>query len=153
MTRDSLDIIILITISYLNLTVNVSTPTIFGGIIMAANQQLESTNQLSTLTLLNETENYHSVVMDDYIVEEHHSVMYLTPATFLGDDSDIDINRIHVVSIQNTLNGDAYWDGSQVIFIPESGYSGPASFEYTIMDKQGRVDTAIVHLTLWQIQR
>lgn len=120
---------------------------------MAANQQLESANQLTSLTLLNESDHDHSIVMDDYVVEEHRSVLYLSPADFLSDDTLIDRHQIHVVSLQKTTSGDAYWDGSQVIFIPESGYSGPASFEYTIMDEQGAIETATVHLTLWQIQR
>lgn len=115
---------------------------------MATNQTYTSTSLLHYQALLNESQSYHAMAVDDYIVEEYEGVVFLSPDNLLSDETLIDYREVHAVSVQNPVHGDAYWDGNQVIFFPESGYSGQASFEYSIMDKQGTLETATVYLTV-----
>ncbi len=92
--------------------------------------------------------NSNPTAQDDQIAGEHASTVYIPPAALLANDTDIDGDTIRGVSLQNAMNGTVHWDGQQVIFEPADGYTGPASFEYTITDDQGGCDSATVNLNI-----
>lgn len=102
---------------------------------MVANQVFELTKQ-------------SAVVVDGYIVEELKSVLYLTPEEIVSHDSPVNSDAIFDLSVQNPVNGEAHWNGQQVIFIPEPGYQGSASFEYALIDRHGQTDSATVYLAI-----
>lgn len=54
----------------------------------------------------------------------------------LANDVDLDDNPIYIVSVSNVTNGTARIDpvGDQVLFTPTPGFTGRASFRYTISD-------------------
>ncbi|WP_246033225.1 Ig-like domain-containing protein [Shewanella canadensis] len=66
-------------------------------------------------------------------------------STILGNDSDPDGDAIEIVSAGNASHGTVSIDAlGNLLFTPEEGYTGPASFDYTITDPSGLVDTATV---------
>ncbi len=76
-------------------------------------------------------------------------------ATLLSNDYDIEDHSFSLTSVQNAVNGsvvenDTNGDGviDSVTFTPDADYNGPATFDYTITDELGAVDTATVHLSV-----
>mgnify|MGYP000508790167 CR=1 FL=1 len=68
--------------------------------------------------------------------------------TLLGNDTDADGDPLSIISVQSAVNGSIALAGGNVVFTPTAGYSGPASFSYTISDGHGGTDTATVSLTV-----
>lgn len=52
----------------------------------------------------------------------------------LQNDSDADGDNLSLESVQDPINGNVGIVGADVVFTPDPGYVGPASFEYTISD-------------------
>jgi len=78
-----------------------------------------------------------------------------TPVTIqasalLANDSDPDGDPISISGANGAVNGSVSFDSqSQAItFTPTAGYSGPASFSYSIADGQGGTDSAQVSLNI-----
>ena len=53
-----------------------------------------------------------------------------------------------MTSVQAPTNGSVSLAGGNVTFTPTAGYSGPASFTYTVSDGHGGSDTATVNVTV-----
>ncbi|MEB3885641.1 Ig-like domain-containing protein, partial [Lyngbya sp. CCY1209] len=67
------------------------------------------------------------------------------PAALLGNDTDPENDTLSIESVSNPSNGTVELDADgNVIFTPESGFTGDATFEYTINDGNGGTDTATV---------
>jgi subtilisin-like proprotein convertase family protein len=64
-----------------------------------------------------------------------------------GNDSDVDYDYLYFVGADNAVNGQVTFDGYAIQFTPAAGFTGWASFEYTITDGQetstGRVDVNV----------
>ena len=114
---------------------------------MAANQALESQYNRDFIMQLRAPANGQKAATEHYIVEELNHVLYLSLSDLLGD-SPVNSDALFDVKLQNPVNGDAYWDGTQVIFIPDLDYHGPASFDLVVMDCQGCLDSATVQLAV-----
>ncbi|RVT40656.1 tandem-95 repeat protein, partial [Sphingobium algorifonticola] len=89
----------------------------------------------------------------DAVNDNGGSTAYETPrsislASLLGNDTDIDGGALSVVSVQNAVNGSVAIVGGNAVFTPTAGYSGAASFTYTVSDGAGGTDTATVALTV-----
>lgn len=71
-------------------------------------------------------------------------------STLLANDNDPDGDPIVITGVNNAVNGSAsYNTASQTVtFIANAGYSGPASFSYSISDGQGGTSSAQVSLTV-----
>ncbi|RTR30088.1 Ig-like domain-containing protein, partial [Shewanella atlantica] len=88
--------------------------------------------------------------LGDQILTQPAHVMEDTAFTFqastiLGNDSDPDGDAIEIISAGNASHGTVSIDAlGNLLFTPEEGYTGPASFDYTITDPSGLVDTATV---------
>ncbi len=89
--------------------------------------------------------------VNDTITGVQNGWVAIAPSTLLSNDSDIDGDQISGVAIGNPVNGQVYFDGTNVVFIPNQGYTGPASFTYTITDGQ-LTDTATVTMNITAIQ-
>lgn len=66
------------------------------------------------------------------------------PASLLGNDRDPDLDPLTIASVQQAVNGSVSMVGGNVVFLPTPGYTGPASFTYTVSDGQGGLATATV---------
>lgn len=60
----------------------------------------------------------------------------------LGNDIDVDGDTLTVIDVIAPINGTAVLLNGLVTFTPKPGYTGPASFNYTISDGNGGTDTA-----------
>lgn len=69
-------------------------------------------------------------------------------ATLLANDSDVEGDTLTVTSVGGGVNGSASLSGTTVTFNPDAGFTGPASFTYTISDSAGGSDTATVSITV-----
>ena len=89
--------------------------------------------------------------LGDQILTQPAQVLEDIPFTFqastiLGNDSDPDGDAIHIISAGNASHGSVKIDAlGNLLFTPEEGYTGPASFDYTITDPDGLIDTATVY--------
>lgn len=94
------------------------------------------------------TKNQAPLAVDDVIPETDATSVVIAPSTLLANDSDPDGDTIEAVDLQDAVNGTVLFDGTNIIFNPDLGYQGPASFTYTIADSNGNTDTATVNLSI-----
>ncbi|SFA77581.1 protein of unknown function [Rhizobium sp. NFR07] len=78
-----------------------------------------------------------------------------TPLTIAGtallaNDNDPDSDPLVITGVSNAVNGSVSYDSTlqTVTFTADAGYSGPASFSYSISDGQGGTSSAQVSLTV-----
>lgn len=92
--------------------------------------------------------NMEPIAGDDFIVGAYHGLLRINPETLLANDEDQDGDVIRGISLFNAVNGAVFWDGLNVIFVADQGYSGTASFEYGITDDNSNFDTAKVTMNI-----
>ncbi|ACJ27228.1 VCBS [Shewanella piezotolerans WP3] len=89
--------------------------------------------------------------LGDQIISNDVMVFEDTPFTFtaesiLANDSDPDGDALSIISVGNAQNGTVSLNADgDIVFTPTAGYTGPASYEYTIEDPDGLTDTATVY--------
>ncbi|WP_371346033.1 cadherin-like domain-containing protein [Ancylobacter sp. IITR112] len=75
--------------------------------------------------------------------------LILSAALLLANDSDADADPLAIVAVGNAVGGTATLDDAgNVLFIPAAGFSGSASFTYTVSDGKGGTDTATVAISV-----
>jgi predicted extracellular nuclease len=80
-----------------------------------------------------------------------NTALTIAPAALLANDEDGDPEvdqTLTIQSVQGGVNGTAALVAGNVVFTPTAGYSGAASFSYTVSDGAGGTDTATVSLTV-----
>ncbi|HTF96068.1 MAG TPA: retention module-containing protein [Cellvibrio sp.] len=70
----------------------------------------------------------------------------INAAVLLANDIDADNDTLSIASVQGAVNGTVTLVGGNAVFTPTTGYTGPASFTYTVSDGRGGFDTATVNL-------
>ncbi|MFO1070301.1 MAG: cadherin-like domain-containing protein [Geminicoccaceae bacterium] len=63
-------------------------------------------------------------------------------AELTGNDRDVDGDGLTVTAVGHATGGTVTIDGGTVVFVADAGFSGNASFEYTVGDGKGGSDTA-----------
>ena len=77
------------------------------------------------------------------LVVDENQPLDIAPSVLLANDTDADDDTLTIQSVQNATNGTVSIDGSgNVVFTPDTGYTGEASFSYTVSDGNGGTDTA-----------
>jgi Ca2+-binding RTX toxin-like protein len=86
----------------------------------------------------------------DHVTAQEHTPLVLSAAALLANDSDPDGDTLHLVSVGHATHGDVVFDAihQTVTFSPAAGYSGAASFTYTMSDGRGGVATGMVDVTV-----
>jgi T1SS-143 domain-containing protein len=95
--------------------------------------------------------NHAPVANDDgVILGSENDPIIIDVATLLGNDSDPDSDALSIVSVQGGVNGTATLinGNTQVQFVPNPNYHGPASFQYTMQDSFGLTAVAAVNLSI-----
>jgi Ca2+-binding RTX toxin-like protein len=70
-------------------------------------------------------------------------------AELLGNDIDVDGDALTVLSVTDAVNGSVVLNASgDALFTPDAGFTGAASFTYTVDDGNGGTDTGNVSLTV-----
>ncbi|KUJ76298.1 hypothetical protein AVO45_13430 [Ruegeria marisrubri] len=85
-----------------------------------------------------------------------NGTLVLPVSSLLDGDTDADGDTLTVVSVSDTVNGSTSLDdkgdadptNDEVIFTPDAGYDGPASFDYTVADGFGGEDKVTVDVTV-----
>ncbi|MDE8602919.1 Ig-like domain-containing protein [Marinomonas sp. RSW2] len=85
----------------------------------------------------------------DSLVTLSEQTLEISVDSLLENDTDADGDALTVTSISNVQNGYAYLDSIGVIhFTPLQGFTGVATFDYTISDGRGGKDTATASVTV-----
>jgi len=84
------------------------------------------------------------VTANDTVMATEDTPLVITPATLLGNDSDVDGNTLSIMSVGAATHGSVTLSNGNVVFTPAANYNGPASFTYTASDGQGGTSTATV---------
>ncbi len=89
------------------------------------------------------------VAQDDQYVLDEDAAVIINKADLLGNDYDVDGDTLTINSISSVAHGTLVDNGDGTLtYTPVKDYNGSDSFEYTISDGNGEVDTATVHLTV-----
>ena len=83
-------------------------------------------------------------VVDSAVAVEDVPVTILASA-LLSNDTDADGDTLSLTSVQNAVNGTVSLDvNGDVVFTPDAGFNGDATFEYTVYDENGATSSATV---------
>ncbi|MBY3022345.1 DUF4082 domain-containing protein [Rhizobium leguminosarum] len=79
-----------------------------------------------------------------------NTALSITAANLLANDSDSDGDPLNITGANGAVNGTVTFNSqtNSVIFTPNSGYTGVASFSYSISDGHGGTASATVSLTV-----
>ncbi|RNF52003.1 retention module-containing protein [Marinomonas hwangdonensis] len=84
-----------------------------------------------------------SSILSSTLTTSPEQSLVISADSLLANDTDADGDTLTVTSISNAQNGYAYMDSAGVIhFTPLQGFTGVATFDYTISDGRGGSDTA-----------
>jgi hypothetical protein len=74
----------------------------------------------------------------------------LAASSLLANDTDADGDTLTITEVGNATNGTVAFDSSTniVTFTPTTGYTGPASYTYSISDGAGGAASATVNMTV-----
>ena len=79
--------------------------------------------------------NIAPVAVDDSVTAAQGTAKTILAADLLANDTDEDGDPLTLTEVSNPLNGTVALDANgDVVFTPASGFSGTASFEYTVSD-------------------
>jgi Ca2+-binding RTX toxin-like protein len=88
---------------------------------------------------------------DDAASTPEGTPLVLSPGDLLANDFDPDEDALTIVDVGDAVNGTvSIDDDGNIVFVPDAGYSGPASFVYTIEDGHGGSATATVEIDVVQ---
>lgn len=76
-----------------------------------------------------------NVVADSAITEENEPLT-IDASTLLANDSDIESDRLSIVEVSNAQHGLVTLNAEtgNIVFVPDEGFSGTASFNYSVSD-------------------
>jgi len=96
-----------------------------------------------TVTAVNDA----PVAVDDAEIAESGIARAIPAAQLLANDTDIDSATLTISSVGNPTNGMVFLAGTTVTFISAGGFTGAATFEYTVSDGTA-TDTGLVNVTV-----
>ncbi len=85
------------------------------------------------------------VAVDDSATTDENTAVVID---VLANDTDVDGDGLNVASVTDPPHGTAVKSGSNVLYTPDTNYSGGDSFTYTVSDGKGGADTATVSVTV-----
>jgi len=95
-----------------------------------------------TITPVNDPPN----AIDDYASVPEDSTN--NQIDVIANDNDIDGDNIDITSVTQPTHGTTTYTADYVYYTPNTDYTGPDQFTYTISDGQGGTDTATVYITV-----
>ncbi|MEO9781805.1 MAG: malectin domain-containing carbohydrate-binding protein [Sedimentitalea sp.] len=85
---------------------------------------------------------------EDEEVMESDAQLVIEASSLLVNDTDADGDEITVTAVANAINGEVSLENGLIIFTAADGYTGPASFEYTITDSAGQTSVSTVSINV-----
>ena len=93
--------------------------------------------------------NNNPIVVGGEMTVRGNAELSITSRELLNTATDIDGDYLSVISIGNIEHGSASIDkDGNVVFTPEDGYTGKASFDYTVEDGHGGVATGTAEINI-----
>ncbi|MGA0198231.1 MAG: Ig-like domain-containing protein, partial [Prochlorotrichaceae cyanobacterium] len=89
-------------------------------------------------------------VADSFTTDEDTSLT-IAATDLLSNDSDANGDSLTITEVNDAVNGVVSLEGDQVMFTPDSGFFGEASFNYTISDSKGGSSTTTVTVTVNEV--
>ncbi|AMA61177.1 hypothetical protein BCCGELA001_10900 [Bradyrhizobium sp. CCGE-LA001] len=114
----------------------------------------QSTNFWVDVMFNPSTTNTGPVAANDTATVTQNAPATITAASLIANDSDPDGDLLTVTGVSAATNGTVALNAqpnpqnNTITFTPNAGYTGPASFSYTISDGRGGTATANVSLTV-----
>lgn len=89
------------------------------------------------------------VAVDDTITTTGNAPIAIAAATLISNDSDVDASdTLSITNVDTAINGTVGVDSNgDIIFTPDSMFTGQGSFKYTASDGNGGTATASVNIT------
>ncbi|THK39034.1 DUF4082 domain-containing protein [Ensifer sp. MPMI2T] len=87
---------------------------------------------------------------DNGITVYHDTPLWIAASAVLANDTDANGDILSITGASGATNGTVTFDSqaNALVFTPTTGYSGPASFSYTVSDGRGGTSSATVNLTV-----
>ena len=123
--------------------------------ILSHYQTGQESHASARVSITVEAPNHPPTPTNDSLRTDENSPLAIDSATLLANDSDPDGDVLSLESASATADthGTIAVGGNKVIYTPESGYSGPASFEYVISDGRGGTAKATVSIAVDHVNR
>ncbi|MBL8624408.1 MAG: tandem-95 repeat protein [Myxococcales bacterium] len=102
----------------------------------------------STVTVTIAAVNDAPVAMADTATTSVNTPLTIAATTLLGNDHDPDGDSLTLTAVGDATDGTVALAGGVVTFTPAAGFSGTASFGYTIQDPTGATATATATITI-----
>ncbi|MEQ8443788.1 MAG: tandem-95 repeat protein [Alphaproteobacteria bacterium] len=92
---------------------------------------------------------------DDNDSTAENEAIIISTAALLANDSDVEGDALSVTAVSNAAGGTAVFDAlaQTVLFTPTSGFTGDASFDYTVTDANGGASTATVTVAIGAVDQ
>jgi hypothetical protein len=87
------------------------------------------------------------IAVDDTAATNEDVTLVLDDTTVLANDTDAENHTLAVTAVANATHGTVSHAGTQITFVPDANYHGPATFEYTVSDGF-KTDTGLVAVTV-----
>lgn len=109
-------------------------------------RKVEELHFLDRTIYLDGRNNTPYAVTDNGATDEDNGAIF-TVATLLGNDWDFEGNNLSLSAVDAVAHGTVSLDSTgNVVFVPDSNFSGAASFSYTVSDGHGGQDTGVVQV-------
>ncbi len=107
-----------------------------------------STTDSSTLAISVTAVNDTPVAVNDSVITQVDAPLTVASTTLLINDGEVDGDPLTLFSVQAANHGSVVMVGSDVVFTPTAGYTGAASFDYTVSDGHGSTSTTTVDVNV-----
>ena len=86
---------------------------------------------------------------DDFVTGTENVALSIDGAVLTANDTDVDDLEATVIGVSNLTNGSvALTQDGHIVFTPDQGFLGDATFEYAISDPSGETSTATATVTV-----
>jgi VCBS repeat-containing protein len=107
-----------------------------------------SFSNIASVNLTINAVNDAPVANNDSITLTNNQPTTILKATLLANDTDVDNTILSINSVSNPVNGSVSLVNGDVLFTPNTGFSGIATFNYTISDGNLTSNIATVTITI-----
>ena len=132
-------------------TINFTPASGVTGLVTITYTLTDSSGAFTTGTLqvnVGASTNTPPTAVNDAASTSQDAALAISPASLTANDTDADGNPLTITSVQSPNNGTVALVAGTLVFTPTPGYTGPASFTYTISDGFGGSSTATVNIAV-----